>query len=295
MPDEVGCMVCGSRQSTPREDYARLLMIQSPYGVRRCLDCGMVYLSPRPTVDELDVLYHSEKYYAADNAFRGAARLAFYRRRMRHLERTAPKGRLLGIACLEGGYQFGVAQERGWDVEVVEFSTILARHAEKHAGVKVHHARAWDLEGVAGNFDAVFTQSPEHLPDFRRILRQCRERLKPGGILHMEAPNEIHSLKQYFKLLALRWFGSRAVRWFRQPVDLHFHLYFFAADILKRVLQEEGFEILSLRTHRFAHPLYLGRGYRRWLREPIYFLGSLFGAGPFLEVFSRRRADRAAT
>jgi SAM-dependent methyltransferase len=291
VPEIVGCPLCRGEGGSIEPRKTRLLNLREPYAICRCRACGFRFLNPRPTVGELSVMYTTDPYYAKDNATRGAGRRRFYHRRMERLERFRPeRGDLLGIGCLEGGYALEVARARGWRVAAVEFSPILAEHARTALGIDVRLSEAWALSPFLGSrFDAIVSQSLEHVPDPRDTLARCRDLLAPGGLLMLEVPNQFHSLVDLLKLAVTRVAGDRAFTWFHRDLAFEFHTLYFTPRTLRALLAREGFDVLALRTHLLAHPLYLGRGRRRWLQGPIHALGGLLDRGPCIEVIAARQ------
>jgi 2-polyprenyl-3-methyl-5-hydroxy-6-metoxy-1,4-benzoquinol methylase len=296
MPETVACPSCGRAVGVPEPRKTRLVSLEEPVAVCRCARCGFRYLNPRPTVDELALIYATDPYYAAGNATRGASRRSFYHARLDRLERWQPRsGRMLGIGCLEGGYFLGTAVERGWQVRAVEFSETMATHARTALGLDVTVTRAWDLGALVGErFDAVYSHSLEHVPDPRVTIQQCRQLLAPDGLLVLEVPNQFHSLVDVLKDVVIGVVGARAYPWFHRPVPFALHTVYFTPATIRRLLEQEGFEILAVRTHLRAHPLYLGKGWRRSLQGAIHSVGGLCGRGPCIEVIARQRGAATA-
>lgn len=290
MPETIPCLLCGSTRSELEPGKARFLRMPTNVNVSHCLECGLRYQSPRLGLEEVGALYARHPYYQESNATRGARRRDFYARRMERLERWRPeRGSLLGIACLEGGYMFEVAAQRGWEVRAVEFAPVLASHA-RNLGVNVEVSEGWDLSRFQGKrFDAVLSLSLEHVPDPRRTLRQCHDLLAEGGLLLIDVPNQFHSLKDRLKMAGRDLVGARFDHWFFGEVAAEFHMTFFEPRTLRRTLAEEGFEVLELRTHLPWHPVYLANPRGRWLQEALYRLGGRFERGPSIEVIARSR------
>lgn len=295
MPESVACALCGNPRSTPQPRKSAYLQVPDAYPVAMCEACGLIYLNPRPTVPELKELYHSHPYYRADNARRGAARTAFYDGRIARLEQHLPPGRMLGIGCLEGGCALKVARSRGWQVEAVDFSHILAEHARRELDLHVIEADGWDLSGLGEQrYDVVYTHSFEHFPNPRAMLRDIRARLRPGGVLMLEAPNQFYALKDKVKGAGVALFGDHLRKRMLGDVAPHFHLYYFGPKTLRALLCAEGFEVEALRTYLPRHPVYLRNPRARWLQEALYAVGGLVGRGPSMEVVARRGADGGA-
>ena len=288
MPQIVDCNLCGAQSAQPLHEMACYLNLDPPYALCRCDRCGLGYLNPQPTLSELCALYASHPYYSADNATRGFARRRFYQKRLARLERwRSHPGSMLSIGCLAGGYVLDVARRRGWRVEAVESSAILAAHA-RGLGVDVEVSPGWDLAPVSGRiYDAVHCHSLEHVLAPRRTLTEAREVLRPGGLLLLEVPNAFASLKEILKMAAFRYGPPLLDRWmFREDLTL-FHTYYFDPSTLRQLVQETGFEVLALRTYLPNHPVYVGTGARRPLRELVHAVGGPLGRGPSIELNAR--------
>jgi SAM-dependent methyltransferase len=294
MPRTVRCPLCRGGTGIVEPRKTRLLNLREPYAICRCEACGFLFLNPQPTVDELSAMYASDPYYAKENATRGAGRRRFYHARMERLEHWRPeRGDMLGLGCLEGGYALEVARSRGWQVAAVEFSPILADHARSVLGIDVTVSDAWRLSPFQGSrFEAIVSQSLEHVPDPRETLAQCRDLLAPNGLLMLEVPNQFHSLIDLLKLAVVRIVGDRAFRWFHRDITFEYHTLYFTPATLRALLAYEGFEVLELRTHLRAHPLYLGKGWRRKLQGLVHTAGGLLNRGPCIEVIAARRDAR---
>jgi SAM-dependent methyltransferase len=295
MPESTICNLCGSEKFRSNPRYTWFLDLDEPYQVCTCSECGLIFLNPRPTPQELVDLYAQEPYFARDNAHRGASRTAFYTDRMRRLTDTVPeKGRMLGIGCLEGGYALEIAQDIGWKVTGVESSEILASHARDNLSIDVQTVHSWDLSKLPANsFDAVYTHSFEHFSDPRAMLGQCFRVLKGGGKIMIEVPNQFYSLKDKFRRLAMEMLGEQRYRIFKEPVPQHFHLYYYSRKTICQMLLKERFQVDQLKTYIPGHPVYLRNENGQLLQESLYAVGGLFKRGPSLEIIAS--AQRIAT
>jgi hypothetical protein len=61
----IGCCVCGSAKHREFIEVIRRMNDGSggTYRVAQCLDCGFLYVNPRPSVDELFKLYSNHAMY----------------------------------------------------------------------------------------------------------------------------------------------------------------------------------------------------------------------------------------
>ncbi len=221
------CPICQANQATA-------FYTKHGYVLVRCAACGAIYVSPMPTPEEIAAHYQKAEYFAGENeqgylnyADMKKALLPHFRRRLQTLETRLPhRGNLLDFGCA-AGYFLEEAQQRGWRISGVELSQDMARRAEQLLHVPIYTA----LENVSErDFDAItLWEVIEHLPDPIGILRQLRDRLRPGGVLTLSTPNTGH------------WQALRAKeRWtsYRPPS----HLQYFTRETLVEALHRAGFE-----------------------------------------------------
>jgi SAM-dependent methyltransferase len=236
------CRVCGS------EEF-RSQFREGSHEVRRCVECGFVWVSPRLEDAELLALYNSERYWRSDSPrtvgygdYRGEARLYLrtFRRRLDRALRDGPHGgRALDVGC-GAGYSLEVLAERGFDVHGVEVSETIAREAQARLGAERVHIGTLDTSPhPPGSFELVtMWDVVEHVVDPRALLEHARRLLRPDGLLVLETQN-VDSL--FARLLGRRWHHYKHDE----------HLSHFAPASLSRLLQETGLRVDTV-TPRFA-------------------------------------------
>lgn len=138
------------------------------------------------------------------------------------------------------------------------------------------------------SFDlAVLYHVFEHFRDPRSELRQLRGLVRPGGVLVLETP-DVETI--WFRLLGERW---------RQIIPDH--LFFFSPATLGRLLQEEGWTVLSCRHVGKSMSVRLfisriGRNYPRTARLLVRLANRLrvedrtlrLNLGDVIRVYARR-------
>lgn len=220
------CLLCGGSQGP-------LLSFDGRFSLVRCAACGLVSTSPALPEDALAPWYPAEYYGRRNRRFnRLFERLivVFRERRARFIERRARPGRLLDVGCGRGLLPHLMAR-RGWDAHGLELSETAAAHAREVLGVPVFVGRIEETPWENGSFEAiVFWHVLEHLRDPRSALRRAFDLLVPGGLLVIAVPN--------FESLQARA-GSRG--WFHLDVPRHYH--HFGLGVLRRLLDQEGFDV----------------------------------------------------
>lgn len=86
-------------------------------------------------------------------------------------------------------------------------------------------------------FDVIFAgEVMEHLYDDRKFIRECRNILKPGGILIITVPNLVSLLNRFLMLFGFMPLSAYAAA--------EFHYHFYNRRKLKNLVKEQGLEAL---------------------------------------------------
>lgn len=190
------------------------------YAVVKCRECGLVYVNPRPTEDEISSLY-TDGYYRADLTpeellNERKEQLLAKVDKVKHL----PPGRLLDIGCQKGEFPFFMSQ-RGWEVQGVEFFP----GPPNLFGLDIFYGNLADAAFPSETFDLVTLWAVlEHVYHPREMLGEVQRILKPGGAVVLLVTN-IHSIP-----------GG-----FLRHDDIPRHTTLFSRRTLSRMLSATGF------------------------------------------------------
>ena len=129
------CLLCGERKSQLKHMF-RFEILSSPFELRQCEECGLLFNSPRLT--DLAPLY-AEKYYVFHESEQTRYRRAFDQIK-RHLEPSlgAPDGPLdvLEVGSAKG-HLLHILTQLGHTVKGVELSFSAAQTAREQFGLDV--------------------------------------------------------------------------------------------------------------------------------------------------------------
>lgn len=239
------CDLCGPGRVEPvavGEDFEYWTSPDSFLAVR-CSTCGLVFLDPRPAVEDFDRIYPNE-YHAFEFSedrfglvYRVRQRLEA-RRLLRWTGDLRPDARILDVGCGDGFHldllrRFG---EPTWAVVGVEPDARAAGMATER-GLDVVPSTLEDAEIESGSVDLVFLiQTIEHVPDPVELLRSIARVLRPGGRLVVVTDNTGSP--------DFRIFGSR--HWGGWHFPRHLHLY--DRDTLGRSAESAGLSVETVRT-----------------------------------------------
>lgn len=203
-----------------------------------CRECGLIYVNPRPDATEI-LKYYSTDYepYQPLWAMKGVERWLKQRAWKTlacFVSQYQVGGRLLDIGCATGEF-LKEMRAKGFEVQGVELNSSAATIAKDVYGLKVFVGPLAEFKAPEGTFDVITMWDVlEHLPSPYTSLQQIYQWLRGGGYLFLSVPN-IHSFDA--KLFGPWWIGWDAPR----------HLYAFPKPTLKRLLQDTGFNIVTIR------------------------------------------------
>ena len=205
----------------------------APFGVVRCPQCELVFISPRLRPEALQRIYDDAGYFeggvygsavSTDAAPSAEARLS----PAMLLQRTWTAGRLalidrerggaaVGGRLLEVGAGYGLflaaAREAGWTTSGVELSRTGAEHAQDTLGLDVFCGQLEEAPLTPG-FDVVCAwDTVEHVPDPLSFWRTVRSQVADDGVVLFSTPY-VSSLPA--RLLGTRW-------WTLKPTEHIWH------------------------------------------------------------------------
>ncbi|MGZ8450386.1 MAG: class I SAM-dependent methyltransferase [Candidatus Deferrimicrobiaceae bacterium] len=237
------CILCG-------RDAPQPVAVQKGYPIVRCGGCGLVYVHPKPSEEDLPGLYG--EYHARDGGNEaGWNRLMekVFREAADHLDRfrngDGPP-RLLDVGCGYGGF-VSLMRDRGWDAEGVDPSPRTVSAASvKGIPVRLGTLDAFSRSGAAYRAITMFYVM-EHLFDPMSSLKKVFSLLEPGGVLLVRVPDTTPIVR----LLSPFGLGDGLY-------DPPFHLFDFPPRVLARMLTEAGFGQIRTFPGRNTIPLRIG-------------------------------------
>ena len=231
-PIEVPCNLCGSHSSIPIcENLVGLPVV-------RCRECNLIYVGRQPAMADLQTRY--DGYMAHERSGQDwvewmderAARLDEWG--IGEFERVlGPDRRVLELGCAEG-YELVVFKQRGWRVRGYDVNARAVDHAANVFGLDVDQCGFGPLPEPDNAFDlAALFHTIEHVPDAQQTVHEICRVLKPGGRMLIVTP-------------CADTIVSRSVGdvWFSDPD----HMFFFSQNTIQTLLENNGFEIVDMRT-----------------------------------------------
>ncbi len=232
----VTCDLCGSKQYFlifETKDYITGI----PQKVVRCQNCGLVYVNPQPSFEELGGFY-PQAYYG-EKPFLYEKLDAFARFRL--IKKIIKKESIiLDIGCGRG-LVLAKLKNIGCEVWGTELSEVSSKFARETLKLTILNKNLEDCAFNNDYFDVIIMfHSLEHLISPLIILKEVHRILKPGGILVVEVPR-FDSI--YSKIFKDKWFH----------LDVPRHLYHFNDRTLEKLLTTAGFNVLKKKRHAIMY------------------------------------------
>jgi len=274
------CFICGSpnRIILYKNLHDRWFGTLGQWTLKRCANCGLAYLDPRPTAESVGKTYAN--YYTHQTQLNAVQTNSLLRKkslkvlfrciyhllnipvyRMQrkldemHLGRVLP-GRLLDIGCGDGRFLKRM-HDLGWTVQGVEVDPLSAKFAAETFGLSVHAGTVESAMFPDNYFDAVtMSHVIEHVYDPIALLSECRRILRPAGLLVVATPN--------IESMGHKYFGRM---W--RDLDPPRHLHLFSLKTMGIVLRRAGFIHSAINTSA-AHADIISIGSMQIKKQAIY-------------------------
>jgi SAM-dependent methyltransferase len=241
----VNCCLCEDDNTQPLavgEDFEYRTSPDTFLAVR-CRACGLVYLNPRPSLQDLPRIYPSD-YHAYDFS---EAQFGFVYKVRRRLEARRllfccqdlpSNARIIDVGCGDG-FHLSLLREFGqpsWYLEGIDPNP-LAVVAAQRRGLNVRQGTIQSLNFSEASYDLVFTIATlEHVDEPVQVLEGVRSLLRPGGRVVIVTDNT-DTLN--FRLAQHRYWGG-----------YHFprHWNLFNAKTLRHLAFKVDLEVVQLTT-----------------------------------------------
>lgn len=230
------CEVCSSKNISKDFTYKdrHYMFTDKEFDVWRCQDCGVYFLNPIPSLQEL-TSYYPNTYYAYD----GMPKESSFKKKLVKFLRVEPSDlddipivenkRILDFGC-GSGWSLNSYKEKGFDT----FGLDMDKSAIEIAEANGHSMSGSDL--LSTNYDSNFfdfirsNHSMEHINNPAEIVNEFQRILKKDGQLFISLPNSDSLTRNIFKKY-----------WYYTGVP--YHTFNYNLKNLSILLERNGFTI----------------------------------------------------
>ena len=230
------------------------------FDVVECHKCQFKHIMPLPTNKELTQFYSEEYFHYDKSTYIDEIHEDIewwelvFNDKYDSFEELLPKNRrsLLDVGCGYGHF-LSAGEKRGWEVTGIEPSRTAFNYCKKEFNLNVIN-KVFDNETKTelGFFDVIHLAFVlEHVRDPYNLLVNVHEKLKPGGLICVEVPNDYNPFQ--IALKKSRNFNP----WWVYPTH---HINYFDFGSLGSLLDQVGFKVV-LKDATFPIDIFLLMGY----------------------------------
>ncbi len=282
----IPCPLCNSSEHRSFPIYYKLK--EKQFEARQCRNCGFVFLDPRPSAEDLQLMY-SDEYFLHDGADFGAHSPTDYETAairgsvkfpeiLGWIKKFRPGGKFFEIGC-GMGYFLDYARKQGYEVEGIEYAALGTNMCFEKFGLNVKQSSFEDYKANPDLFDVVFMGDVlEHLITPLEMLQKAHGMIKPGGVVAVEVPSMFNSIVGRGAIMTYRAIGMKK----KMPMP-PYHVNEFTPKTLEAILKKAGFK-RSVIIQRIKRPdsitlrgTVFEKMAKKGLQYPNYFITKSFG------------------
>lgn len=255
--EHVNCNLCGKDESSfvtkTEQDGQEFKLV-------KCNSCGLIYLNPRLTQEEIRSVYSENKldnfqYYLNTKELDEET----FTERLNLIRKYIAPGKVLDMGSSIGVF-LHAAKKQGWEISGMELNKKEADYSVETFGVSLLSSYETKIKFDLINMSDViehFTSPKEELQKISRVLRQ-------DGLLLISTPD----------------FDNFLTR--KIAIKPHEHLYYFDKRTLTKLLEDAGFKILymkpttrklSLKTLRYSSSFNSSKG-KKFILDILTYSGA---------------------
>jgi SAM-dependent methyltransferase len=231
------CPVCKSSSFKPFLSAVDYTTTGERFEIVKCTNCDFTLTNPRPDQNSIAKYYQSDKYISHTGGSKSLfdkiyvfARTITLGWKLKLIESRKPKGNILDYGCGTGEFLEHL-KKNGWDITGVEPSDEARKKSTDLLQATIHSG----IEKIGNKkFDVItLWHVLEHIHDVNEKLQSLNSLLKEDGIIFIAVPNhQSPDGKRYGE----HWAGY----------DVPRHLWHFSKDTMKKLLGNNGFEIIDI-------------------------------------------------
>lgn len=239
MVEIVQCQVCSNTETNLIQN-THVGLGSAEINLVKCKQCGLVYLNPQPTKNEIEQLYSDEyflQWYSTEEK-RNFSKQFFRDLFIKNKLILNAGCKVLDIGC-GMGFFLEVAREWLCEVKGVEISEYASKYCQEKLNLDVHYGTLKTANYPSEYFDVITAfdvlEHLEKLPDFLSIVKNI---MKKDGIFIVLVPNYNSTVFQMDRIIC----GLKKAPMPNVPE----HLTYFTIDSLERLLRKHGFQIKKI-------------------------------------------------
>jgi 2-polyprenyl-3-methyl-5-hydroxy-6-metoxy-1,4-benzoquinol methylase len=247
---KTACNLCGTDNADVLFDgIDRLHGFEGQFTYVKCKQCGLVYMNPQLTVEELKNFYPDDYAPHSINNKQHKSKLPLPNK---ILQKITDQTKVLDVGCGNGGFLARLKKITNCKIFGLDISENAVKAARKLYNIDIFCGTIFDAPYQNESFDIITAHHYiEHVNDPLSVLKKMYTLLKPNGQLILKTPNIDSFNARIFK-----------DKWY--PLDCPRHLFLFSPQTLAKMLKKTGFTITTYNHEKHAKYFLLSLQYLRY-------------------------------
>jgi SAM-dependent methyltransferase len=237
----IPCALCGSSESEFLFNAKdRLHGISGSFTYVKCINCGLVYMNPQISLEDLKAFYPNDYEPHKSHLDKPGKSEKMSKSRLRRslpkflLQKLNENSRVLDVGCGNGKFLNEIKSIFGCKVYGLDISEQAAKTAKDNYAIEVFMGVVTAAPFPPDYFDVITAwQYMEHVHNPLESLQMFYRLLKPDGLCAISSPNFDSFNAKIFKE---RWFGLECPR----------HLYIYTPETINKLLRKAGFLLIAI-------------------------------------------------
>ncbi|HNX06050.1 MAG TPA: class I SAM-dependent methyltransferase [Bacteroidales bacterium] len=232
------CPLCGNNDFEKFLETEDHFLTHEQFTIVKCPCCGLLFVNPRPSTDEIAKYYKSENYISHSTQQKSLldkiyarVRKKNHQKKFKLISKYKQAGSILDIGCATGEF-LDFFQQKGWEVSGVEPNEEARNFAANTYKLNVFDEKMIPDLGKENHDVITMWHVLEHVHDVNERVAQLHRLLKNDGIAVIALPNPNSKDAAMYKNF---WAGY----------DLPRHLFHFTAKTIEKLFDKHGFYLVE--------------------------------------------------
>ena len=284
------CVCCGSKSFKPTPYYYH--WHNKEFILTACRNCGLITMGPKPTDEELGLLY-ADEYFETGQHGLNKLNMTYEQgqdKNSAELRKQTVKQNILAYkpdtkSLFEIGFAMGhilsAARDLGMEIGGIEFSPMAVSKAKEKFNIDAlcGNFETIDLSAHEGKWDCVYGGDVfEHFIHPDKVVTNMHRILKDNGVAIVIVPSTFNLFSTYIATALFRLMGKR-----KKFYDKPYHVFEYTPSTIKKMFLKEFREVQVV--NRIKKPGQLNMktgGFEYKIKYLIHFINY-----PFTRMFNR--------